>query len=216
MLTVYDKLSCDSHQKWKQRHHGCFKRFNIVCGHKTVAHLSVLHFWGACQCSAKFASVSEAVSEQWHRLRSEEYKERIIFEYGGRKSRSSYSFQGLSLDVWIHDLQSPAFPPPFVLGLYMYCFYFEHMLNFALFTVYGEESHLPLNLAYELLSRNPPPLPSIFLFPASQILLLHTDLYLNYVSLSMKLIPLSIHSYISLSYDRSKASSNSSSPHSAI
>ena len=71
-----------------------------------------------------FASVSEAVSEQWHRMRSEEYKERIIFEYEGRMSRSPYSFKGPSLDVRINDLQSPAFPLPFVLGHYMYCFYF--------------------------------------------------------------------------------------------
>ena len=126
MLTAYDKLWCDSRQKWKQRHHGCFKHFNIVCGDKTAAHLSVLHFREDCQRSAMFASVSEAVSEQWDRLRSEEYKERIILEYGGRMSRSPYYFQGLSLDVCINDLQSPAFPPSFVLGHYMYCFYFEH------------------------------------------------------------------------------------------
>jgi len=60
------------------------------------------------------------------------------------------------------------------------------------------------------------PPPSIFLFPVSQILLLHTDLYLNDVSPSMKLISLSIHSHSSLSYVRSKTSSKSSSPHSAI
>jgi hypothetical protein len=126
MLTAYDKLSRDSCQKWKQRHNGCFKHFNIVCGHKTAAHLSVLHFWEDCQRSAMLASVSEAVSEQWHRLRSEEYKERTIFEYWGRMSRSPYSFQVLSLDVWINDLQSPAFPLSFVVGHYMYCLYFEH------------------------------------------------------------------------------------------
>jgi hypothetical protein len=116
MLTAYDKLSSDSRQKWKQCHRGCFKHFNIVCGHKTAARLSVLHFWEDCQCSAMFASISEAVSEQWHRLRSEEYKERIIFECVGRMSHSPYSFQDLSLDVWINDLQSPAFPRSSVLG----------------------------------------------------------------------------------------------------
>lgn len=123
MLKAYDKLSYDSRQIWEQRHHGCFKHFNIACGRKTAAHLSVLHFWEDCQCSAMFASVSEAVSEQWHRLRSEECKERIIFEYGGRMSRSPYSFKDPSLDVWINDLQSPTFSLPFVLGHYMYCFY---------------------------------------------------------------------------------------------
>ena len=83
MLTAHDKLSCDSRQKLKQRNHSCFKHFNIVCGHKTVAHLSLLRFWEDFQCSAMFASVSEAILENWHRRRSEGYKERINFEYWG-------------------------------------------------------------------------------------------------------------------------------------
>jgi hypothetical protein len=68
MLTAYDELSCDPRQKWKQRNHGCFKHFNIVCGHKTAAHLSVLHFWEDCHgfgfTFAVFASISVAVLEQ--------------------------------------------------------------------------------------------------------------------------------------------------------
>jgi len=221
MLTAYDKLSRDSRQKWIQRHHGCFKHFNIVCGHKTATHLSVLHFWGDCQCSAIFASVSEALSEQWHRLRNDDYKERIIFEYGGRMSRSPYSFQGLSLDVWINDLQSPAFPLFFFfcsMSLHILLLLWTQMLNFTLFTVYGED--LSWNVAYTgsgiVVKKSPPSSKKkyFFLFPVSHILPLHTDLYLSNVSPSMKSIPLSVHSFSSLSYNRSKASSKRSSPHS--
>jgi len=52
------------------------------------------------------------------------------------------------------------------------------MLNFALFTVYSKESHLPLNVALAglgIVKKFPLPPPKLFLFPVSQILLLHTD-----------------------------------------
>jgi hypothetical protein len=91
-------LSCDSRQKQQQRNHGCFKRFNIVCGCKTAAHLSILHFLEDCHRFGfkfvLFASISEAVLEKWHQPNSEQCKEKASFEYGVRMLRRPWYFQG--------------------------------------------------------------------------------------------------------------------------
>jgi hypothetical protein len=116
-----------------------------------------------------------------------------------------------------HQLPPP--PPLFSPLLHVLLLLWTQMLNFTLYSLWWR-----ITPAFECsicgfrnCSQEIPPPPSkksIFLCPVSHILLLHTDLYLSNVSPSMKSIPLSVHSFSSLSYDRSKASSKRSSPHS--